>query len=148
MLHYNITLFCRVQVAVLKKIHFDKDTAKPSRISIPWIHVPMASELEVALTGQPVSHFLTPPAQQASRCSLVKLGPSRVALSTLNKTTQSLPMFCSFLFLTIFFYFSSPNCFLSPPKYQKARGIPKATIIMSADSVRPEFPPNASPKML
>ena len=30
--------------------------------------------------GQPVSHFLTPPAQQASRCSFVKLGPSRVAL--------------------------------------------------------------------
>ena len=28
--------------------------------------------------------FLTPPAQQASRCSFVKLGPSRVARSTLN----------------------------------------------------------------
>ena len=38
--------------------------------------------------GQPVSHFLTPPAQQASRCSFVKLGPSRVAQTTLNRITQ------------------------------------------------------------
>ena len=105
-------------------------------------------ETHSRVAGQSVSHFLTPPAQQASRCSLVKLGPSRVALSTLNKTTQSFPMFCSYLLLTAFFYFSSPNCFLSPPKYQKARGIPNATTIMSADSVRPEFPPKASPKML
>ena len=105
-------------------------------------------ETQSRVAGQPVSHFLTPPAQQASGCSLVKLGPSRVALSTLYNTTQSFPMFCSFLFLIIFFYFSSPNRFLSPPKYQKARGMPKATTNNTADKPKPELPPKASPKML
>ena len=71
------------------------------------------------VAGQPVSHFLTPPAQKASRCSFVKLGPSRVALSTLNTITQPFPMFCLCLFLFYYSYFIHQNIYATftlPPK--------------------------------
>ena len=71
------------------------------------------------VAGQPVSHFLTPPAQKASRCSFVKLGPSRVALSTLNTITQPFPMFCLCLFLFCYCFFIHQNVYTTftlPPK--------------------------------
>ena len=59
-------------------------------------------ETQSRVAGHPVSHFLTPPAQRASRCSFVKLGPSRVAQSTLNKKRNRflrLPMPVLYFFL-------------------------------------------------
>ena len=53
-------------------------------------------------------HFITPPAQQASRCSFVKLEPSRVARATLNgKKHLRFFMPASFSFLLSRFLFCS-----------------------------------------
>ena len=65
-------------------------------------------ETQSRVAGQSVSHFLTPPAQQASRCSLVKLGSSRVALSTLKQNYAIAPdvLLISFPYYIFLLFFS------------------------------------------
>ena len=64
-----------------------KELAKPYTITIPWTHSPVASKLEVALKGNP------PPTSSLRTLTLfallgvVRLGPFRAALSTLNEIT-------------------------------------------------------------
>ena len=79
-------------------------------------------ETQSRVAGQPVSHFLTPPAQQASRCSLVKLGPSRVALVNAQQIYAIAPdvLLISFPYYIFLLFFS--QLFPFPAKIPKGQG--------------------------
>jgi hypothetical protein len=71
-----------------------KDFAKPKTLAISWVHLPVASKLRVALQGNPPPTPLYAAHRFAQRGFPRRLGPFRVALTTLNGNSKALPMFC------------------------------------------------------
>ena len=61
---------------------------------IPWTYAPVASKLGVALQGNPPPTPLYAAHRFAQRGFPRRLGPFRVALTTLNGNSKALPMFC------------------------------------------------------
>jgi hypothetical protein len=70
------------------------DFAKPKTLAISWVHLPVASKLRVALQGNPPPTPLYAAHRFAQRGFPRRLGPFRVALTTLNGNSKALPMFC------------------------------------------------------
>ena len=71
-----------------------EDNAKLFPFAISWTYSPVASKLEVALQGNPSPTSSLRTLTLFALLGVVKLGPSRVAQSTLNEMKQSLLMFC------------------------------------------------------
>ena len=91
-----------------------KDFAKPKTLAISWVHLPVASKLGVALQGNPPPTPLYAAHRFAQRGFPRRLGPFRVALTTLNGKLKALPMFClSFLIAS---FFKLPNMILKNKK--------------------------------
>ena len=81
---------------------------------IPWTYAPVASKLGVALQGNPPPTPLYAAHRFAQRGFPRRLGPFRVALTTLNGKLKALPMFClSFLIAS---FFKLPNMILKNKK--------------------------------
>ena len=84
--------------------------AKLFPFAISWTYSPVASKLEVALQGNPSPTSSLRTLTLFALLGVVKLGPSRVAQSTLNEMKQSLLMFC--LCLTRRYYLICSNIYI------------------------------------
>ena len=92
---FSILLLITIIKNLILKLLSGKANAKLFAIVILWTYSPMASKLEVALQGNPSPTSSLRTLTLFALLDVVRLGPSRVAPSTLNEKAQRLTMFCS-----------------------------------------------------